>query len=114
MKSKLDINADKNELYLAEDITIENAQELKAELVNASSKCNELTVNVKDVSKADIVCLQLLCSLCRTYTLKNRQIDIHGLDSEVFAKLLSNAGLIYKRQCYFNKMITCLWSRESQ
>lgn len=106
MKSTLDIVEGVGSLKLSEGITIENSKEFKAALINALKKCNELTVDIRKVTNADVSCLQLFCSLCRN----DRKLFIRGLDSKVFTNLINDAGLNYTRQCYFKKTETCLLS----
>ncbi len=111
MKSKFDVIGGAGELHLSGEITIGQAYHFKTAMMEAIEDCKELTVDLRNVSKADMACLQIICAVCRGFTTESRKLSIHGLDSDVFSRLAKDAGLDHVRQCHFNELVTCLWAR---
>ena len=51
-----------------------------------------VTIDLGEVHKADLTCLQILCSACMTSYMRNKPITISGLSGRIVATV-ENGGL---------------------
>ncbi len=97
------------------DLTIEKAEELKAVLLNALDRSNNLVVNHKKLTGADLTCIQLFCSANRTFQKENKGMTIKDLTSEdVLTKVFLDNGFTGSRCMSEDLCKKCLWEEVLQ
>ena len=72
-------------------------------------KAESLTVDLKKVTGADLSCLQLLCSACKSCVKLNGQLTLRGHDNDIFKQLVSDAGYSRTGKCPLNQNVNCMW-----
>jgi len=78
------------DVVLQGDLIIQNADELKAKLLNAQSQYLVLNVILKNVTRLDVAGIQLLVSLKKSPVTK---VDFRIEDNDEFNKWFELAGL---------------------
>lgn len=73
--------------------TIENASELKKDLLAAFGKAKEVTIDVSDVTTIDLAGFQVLVALWREGAKRGVPVKFTGMLSKAFSERLSGLGL---------------------
>ncbi|MEN8258115.1 MAG: STAS domain-containing protein [Thermodesulfobacteriota bacterium] len=92
MESKLEITDGIGELLLVGSLTIEQAEDLKALLLQALHDTESLTIDLAQITRADLSCLQLLNSISTNYQGLNKALTWQGKDSQVIKQVMAEAG----------------------
>ncbi|MEO5376981.1 MAG: STAS domain-containing protein [Magnetococcus sp. DMHC-6] len=79
-------------LTLLGEITIQHATELHSLLVQAVQQVNHLEINLKNLSKADLSTVQLLCSTYRQMKGNGKNFLFAKDVSDAFLKLIEATG----------------------
>jgi anti-anti-sigma regulatory factor len=87
-------NAGTMNVLIEGDLTLQNMEEIKAELTNAFEKSQKLHLILQNVENIDISCFQMLFSVHKTYKESNTEIAITITLSDDHKKLVGNAGLL--------------------
>jgi ABC-type transporter Mla MlaB component len=99
-------------LCISGTLTIQDAQGLKSELVNAFDKAQAIEIDVSSVTEADVSCLQLLCSAHRTSKQANKVFGLADDASDSFKKSVRQAGYARPNGCANDTASHCLWNEE--
>jgi anti-anti-sigma factor len=109
MEYTLEASGDKHVLTLQGELTIEHAGELKKAMIEAIKNSDHVAVAIGDVTEIDLSCLQLLCSAHRTALKSNKQLTLNSKDSDVFQRLVKDAGYARNDGCFPDPSQKCLW-----
>ena len=98
--SRLDLNG---------ELTIQRIAELKQQLCSALQDADGLVLNLKEVSRADLTFLQLLCSAHRSAQAAGKFLRCEGVSAAV-DKAVSDAGFLRGNMaCGQDCSDSCLW-----
>ncbi len=92
------------------DLTIDHAAGIKNILIQALESAKEVSIRLRDVTAADISCLQLLCSAHKTAVKSDKKITLDDGCSEIFRQTVADAGFSRSRECQQNPYGSCFWS----
>ncbi len=109
MKFKKKQSNDIQVLTLSEKLTIQNANKLKTVLVESFDSTGSLRLSFEKVTEADLFCLQLLCSANMTAIKLKKRLEITGINSETFKKVIGDAGYLRHTGCKLDCNKRCLW-----
>jgi len=90
-------------------IDIQNAEELKSNLIMAFQAGDKISVNVERLEDIDISCLELFCSAHLTSVDLKKTISFRSSIPETFRTKLTDAGFIRHTGCMHDKYRNCLW-----
>lgn len=96
-------------LSLDGELTKERAEEVRSALIKALDKTDEVLLKFNRASRADLTCLQLLCSAHRTATKMNKRIAFNGKFPAVLHQAAIAAGFIRCHGCDLDREKSCLW-----
>ena len=102
-------NKKKGILTLKGELTIETAAELKTALQDAVNRCNAIEVAFKDVTAADLTCLQLLCSAHKSANKLKKSLTLHPEIPGNFRKTVFSLGFRRQSGCFLVEKKNCLW-----
>lgn len=88
---ELEMKNDKAIVRLNDEVTIENAADLKMILIKAFDEADQIMLDVSNLSATDITCLQLICSANKTAAELDKQLTLTG-HSEVLKNTADLAG----------------------
>lgn len=91
------------------DLTVHQADEIRAVLIKALSEADHALLNVLNVTSADLACLQLLCSAHRTALQQGKQLSYEGAVPALVGKAVEEAGLSRSNGCCLDRTRTCIW-----
>ena len=109
MEAKFTLSNGIGELAFDGDLTIERAAEFKAELLKSLEAAQSITVNLDNVTEADLSCLQLLCAMYKSCGKADKELIVQSQDSELFKQLLHDAGYCRTTKCPLNPTAECMW-----
>ena len=89
--------------------TIEQANDLKALLIETLESGNGLMLDVERVSEIDITCLQLFCAAHRAFLKSNRKLSLNDNLPECFRRMVRQAGFSRAVSCHGESDASCLW-----
>jgi anti-anti-sigma factor len=115
MMTKKKNNAEKKvaALALSGEMTIQRIAEIKKQLSEILAETNELALDLKDVNRADLTFLQLLCSAHRTAQSSGKKIHCSEV-SEAVDQAISDAGFVRDNMgCGQDCTDSCLWMEEN-
>jgi anti-anti-sigma regulatory factor len=95
-------------LALSCDLTIEFAAELKPALAKALNSGLPVVLDIADVTRADVSCLQLICAAHRATILAGTSLTLSNA-GEGFNHSLIDTGFIRHVGCSPETEDTCLW-----
>ena len=96
-------------LTLSGELTVDHADELKIALLNMIGLSDQVIVNLENIDKADITCLQLLCSAHKTCSLLKKNMHLVDKQPEVFKQTFEGTGLPRHIGCSLDTQKSCLW-----
>ncbi|MFQ5455661.1 MAG: STAS domain-containing protein [Nitrospirota bacterium] len=95
---------------LTGELTISYIDGLKESLVDILNKDTyQIVLDVEKVIDVDISCLQLLCSVHRTSNRMEKRLMLNGKSSEVFKRIVKDAGYSRHVGCALDCNKNCLW-----
>ncbi len=103
MESKLEITDGVGQLLLAGDLTIEQAEEVKALMLQALHDTESLTINLDQISRLDLAGLQLLSSISKSFQGLNKALTWHGT-SQVITQVMTDAGYSCTGTCGLDQL----------
>ena len=109
METEFALSNGLGELVFTGDLTIDQAAEFKAELLKSLALAQRITVNLDNVTAADLSCLQLLCAMYRSCGEADKELIVQSQDSELFKQLLHDAGYCRTTKCPLNPTAECMW-----
>ncbi|MGO9378308.1 MAG: STAS domain-containing protein [Dissulfurispiraceae bacterium] len=96
-------------LTIEGSVDIQNAEELKSNLIRAFLAVDKIYVNIERLEDIDISCLELLCSAHLTSVELKKTISFCSLIPETFSTKLRDTGFIRQTGCMHDKAKNCLW-----
>lgn len=96
-------------LTIEGSINIQNAEELKSNLIRAFQAGDKISVNVERLEDIDISCLELFCSAHLTSVALKKTISFCSRIPGTFRKKLTDTGFIRHTGCMHDKYRNCLW-----
>ncbi|MCX5814471.1 MAG: STAS domain-containing protein [Proteobacteria bacterium] len=92
-------------------MTIECALEAKSLLLELLANRDYLSLNIEEVSEADLSCLQLLCALHKSAMQAGKIVTLNYSRASVITEILLQAGCVRHTGCAGNEK--CFWSEAS-
>ncbi len=93
-------------------MTICQAAELKAGLLKAFETGKPVEIQVAGVTEVDVTGLQLICSAHRSSLERGCTLKVSGTDSEGFARVAQQAGMLRHAGCSHDVTNSCIWKTE--
>ena len=90
-------------------LTVDSASELKRALADALQGSGRVSLNVAWVTEADISCIQLLCSACKSACAAGKAFTLTGA-SEAIARVARSAAVCRRVGCPPTGEVRCFWS----
>ncbi|GEM_PF-6727660 len=81
-------------LSLQGDLTIQNLEEVKNQVVEAVKHCERMEVVVRNVEGLDLACIQLFFSMRETFARSNRKINFDIDLPDEIKSIVEHAGFI--------------------
>lgn len=91
------------------ELTVARAADLKNVLAGSINSADSVEIDLGNVSKIDLACLQLLCSAHRTAAGKGKTLTIKDQSLPSYLEARKNAGFMYSKQCRYVSTDDCLW-----
>ncbi len=92
------------------ELTIDSAAKIRDLLIQALESAKQVNIRLRDVTAADISCLQLLCSAHKTAVKSDKHITLDDGNSEIFRQAIADAGFSRSRECQKDPYGCCFWS----
>ena len=99
-------------LRLAGSWTINRAHELKQILMEALKSPGRNVLELEDLTETDLSLLQLFCSAHRASLRSGNILELHEKKSDIFKRIVRDAGFKRNLGCHKNPRISCLWTGE--
>jgi anti-anti-sigma regulatory factor len=99
----------KGQIVLSDDLTIQNVQQVRSALLEMTSRVDELTLGLDQVSRVDLAVLQVLCSAHRDLVRRGKRLIIAGGISDAFRSTMVAAGF---QNCVADEHGNQLWKGE--
>lgn len=93
-------------------VTIENVDKLKHVLQELVDSADTVVLDVKNVTEADLSCVQLLCSAHKTSIELKKSLALSGNCSEAFRKAVRDSGYAQHKGCKVDTNESCLWLKK--
>jgi anti-anti-sigma regulatory factor len=97
-------------LRLAGEVTVQQAEELKENLMQALGKVENIYVDISSVSVADLSFLQLVCAAHRTAVTMQKGFHLSEPIPQHFRHLAEAAGFKRHTSCRLDATKTCIWA----
>jgi anti-anti-sigma regulatory factor len=110
MTAQFDQSGKAGVLTLDGELTLEHADEIRSSLIKAIINADQVTLNFEKATRADLACLQLLCSAHRTSTRLNKRMTFSGHRPEVLSRAAIDAGFARCTGCDLDRQKSCLWA----
>lgn len=108
MNSEIKSPGGSQAITLTGELTIANAEELKARLSQLLEAGMDMRIRVADVSAVDLSCLQLLCSAHRTAAALGKTLSLEGEMPPLLRQVMKLAGFTRRKGCSFSPHTNCL------
>ncbi len=96
-------------LALEGEMAIERAEQLKTSLIDALASAHRVAIDLEQVTKVGLSCLQLLCSAHQTALSQDKILTFQGQVPEVFRSTVDEAGYSRRIGCTHDQQNNCLW-----
>jgi ABC-type transporter Mla MlaB component len=101
-------------LTLEGDVGIGEAAELRNEIMGVMNESDSLTVDIGNIEKMDISCVQLLCAANRSFEKKSKVFKIdRGKNDMSCRTVLTGTGYDKNGGCHEKICKNCLWKGAS-
>jgi anti-anti-sigma regulatory factor len=97
-------------LTLNGELTLKHADEMRTALIKAIINADQVTLNIEKADKADLACLQLLCSAHRTCMRLNKRMALSGALPDILNRAAVEAGFARCVGCDLDRQKSCLWA----
>jgi anti-anti-sigma regulatory factor len=97
-------------LKLEGEVTVQQAEEVKENLMRALGSVDNIYVNISNVSVADLSFLQLVCAAHRTAVTMHKGFQLAEPVPEHFRHLAESAGFKRHTSCRLDATMTCIWA----
>ena len=92
------------------EMTIENAGEIRKLLLEALTGAEELRLDLKNVTHADLTGLQLICAAHISSIKLGKRFIVNVSDSDPLKKVVQDAGFLRHIGCSVDIGKTCIWT----
>lgn len=106
---KLEQEKNKTCLYLEGEMTVNNAETFKENLLLSLKQSNLVEIDFEAVTVVDLSCLQLICSAHRFATESGKDVVIKDNSLPPLSEARSRAGFDFQKNCGLNPSEECLW-----
>ena len=106
---KLEQENDKTCLYLEGEMTINNAEAFRDNLLLSLKQSNLVEIDFEAVTAVDLTCLQLICSAHRFAVESGKDVVIKDNSLPPLREARIRAGFDFQKSCGFNPSHECLW-----
>jgi len=111
MKFKMDNSNNSGKIIFDEPLTIENATDIKAILLEAFEKVNHVNINFKSLPDIDLTGLQLICSAHQTFINAKKAFNLDLNNTSAIVSKAKKIGLIRQQGCCQNTSHNCIWEK---
>ena len=109
MKCEQTASSEENVLTLKGELNIFQADQLKAELIQALDKTQRIVIDLRAVTDVDLSALQLLCAAHKSAVAKEKQLLLAPGLPEKLDRQIRKAGLVEGHHCGRDSSLDCLW-----
>lgn len=99
----------KGELIMGGKLTVEFAADIRAKLIEAFTKGDEISVRLEEDAEADLSFLQVLCSAHRTALDAKKTFELNAAAAPGFRRAVKQAGYVRTQGCVLELEKDCLW-----
>ncbi len=92
------------------ELNIQNASALKELLINSLKDTESLVINLENITKVDLSCLQILCSAHKTAISSKLNISLSHGSSDAFVDAVKDSGYLRYSGCGSKCDEQCLWT----
>lgn len=96
-------------LKLEGELTVALAADLRAALLNSFERADNVIINLDNVTKIDLSCLQLLCSAHRTADEDGKTLTVEDPTLPMYVEARKDGGFMYNKPCKHVSTEDCLW-----
>jgi anti-anti-sigma regulatory factor len=107
-KLHLEYSKDTRALVAEGRLTIQDAAELKAVLLEAGMSGEKVSIDLAKVESLDLACAQVLCAANKSFRKTGKLLSIRGILPEVVLQSLKDIG-ISSKTCDTEYQGYCLW-----
>ena len=109
MRSTFEQSGDKGILTFDGELDLKHADEMRAAFIKALINADHVEMDFRNVTEADLSCLQLLCSAHRTSLKLNKRLNFVGSLPKHFIETATAAGYSRSSGCTKDCEQSCLW-----
>jgi ABC-type transporter Mla MlaB component len=109
MKTLIDKKTKSGSLVLSDELTVAQAGAIREALSESLGKVSSLTVDITGASEVDLSFLQLMCSVHRTATKKDKLITLAGRSNKAMQKAVTETSYRRTVGCILDNQKNCLW-----
>lgn len=97
------------EIVLAGGLSIENAAELQACILEQSGQTGSIRLNLAELETIDLSGMQVICSACRTNLDVKKGFGFAGKLPSAVKEAIQSIGLHRQTTCKHNDELPCIW-----
>ncbi len=101
-------------LTLEGEMSIDQAEELKAALISALDSTDLVMVDVEKVTVVELPCFELLCSAHRTALNMGKDLEYSAAPPDRFAQAVRDSGYARSKGCSPESQDRCLWLQKQE
>lgn len=109
IQMKVDTSGRFGVMSIEGELTAYHAVELKRTLIRVLGNIDHLVLDLERVTKVDISCLQLLCSLHNALAVLNKDLTVNNV-SGIFGRVTADSVQLRRPGCVLYRNKKCLWS----
>ncbi len=91
------------------ELTLKHVDEIRVAFIKALIDANHVEIDFRNVTEADLSCLQLLCSAHRTSMKLNKRLNLVGSLPKNVREVAAAAGYSRSSGCAKDCEQSCLW-----
>lgn len=110
MDTRIERSEDSEILNLSGDLTIDHAHDIKKAVEQSLRKNEKVTINLKDITSADLTFLQILCSVHKAAAKGCKVLIMTGCQEKRFEQAVRESGFLRRGGCALAVM-KCLWEK---
>lgn len=100
-------------IKIAGELTIEQASAFREAMLKALAQNSDIYLDLCGVSRIDMSCLQIICSMHKTLVDSGRGLSLTER-SKPFRETLKRSGFTGHQGCLEKTDIGCLWAEETE
>ncbi len=94
------------------DLTGHQLPDVRTALIKALIDSDEVALDLQNITNADLVCLQLLCSAHRSAGRLDKRFTFARPRLDMLNRVAASAGYLRQVGCRLDKDRTCLWTEQ--